>query len=132
MRLSISSNVGAILVAARRADERRPGVLRKGLQSFGSRFIRDTVKKDLSGRPGLRRVTGSGARSWHRLVVGRGRDLELHTWSNAAHIAPHIDVYEPKERPRRFPVRVHAGERWDDMLDGPDLQQAFEDAIAPR
>lgn len=141
MKLTVKTNTREILAKLQRERRDRNATLRKGLQRHGSLFIRTLVSRDLSGggrarssgsryaggaATGLRRVTGTAARSWVRVVVGRGREMRLIVASSAYYIAFHADDYTPLSPPRRFPVRVRSGALWQEMADPRVLLQSFD------
>lgn len=111
MRVEGTSNFPAFIAAFRRANAQRKVALKTVLSKHGSDYIRKLIKTQLTGRPGLNRPTGFGARSWYRIVAQRGDTTELVVFTTASYLRFHADDYLAPE-PRRYPVRLRAGELW--------------------
>lgn len=112
MRVEVTSNFDRFMAEFRYANHRRPIRIREVLSKVGSDYVRAVVKNELSGKGGLKRVTGFGARSFYRQVIQRGDVTELVTFTTASYLRYHADDYTPAAEPRRHPVRLRAGEWW--------------------
>lgn len=125
MRVRITGNAKDVVAGLRADGRRRKSVLRRGLANHGRRFIRETVRQDLSSRPGLNRRTGHAARSLRQRTLRRGSGFELVVYTLAPYVQYHTDDHVPKAEPRRFPARVLTGERWDRMAESDELLRSM-------
>lgn len=129
LSLRVRSNRAAFFASLAGERRARPREIVRGLRVHGRRFERRIVKSEMTGRPGLNRVTGFAARSWHTVVIPRGRTITLVVFTNAPYLAYHLDDYEPIGHPRKNPVRVHAGAIWEEMAGDDELGESFDRAF---
>lgn len=92
--------------------------IKKALERTGRVFITNVQKKYLSGRPGLKRQTGTLARSFRSNVTGTlatGMKLQIFLLSQAYYGMFHSDDYDPPSGQRRFPARLQTNAEWTAM-----------------
>jgi len=130
--LRISSNFKTVISGLRRRRKGMPTLLRRALMAHGQRYIRTMVREFMSGRPGVNRVTGHGARGWHQLVIPQGAGLMLLVWNNVPYVLLHTDDPDAPSSPRMRPMRIPSAKVWDDMSDDGQLVASMRWALTGR
>lgn len=109
------------LDAYERSLARRPEAIRRILAQRGRLYERDLVRRYLSGRPGLNRVSKQAAAGFVSHAFVRGDSIVLTFGTRRPYVRFHTDTYTPKGLPRRNPVRVLSGALWREQFEAPDL-----------
>jgi hypothetical protein len=116
--VKVDSNFREFMTASFPSAPGREERIKTALERTGRVYIANVQRKYLSGRPGLKRQTGTLARSFKSNVTGSlasGMKLNVFLLSQAFYGLFHSDDYVPASGERRFPVRLETAAEWTAM-----------------